>query len=91
MEQIRAWLEHVDGGRLLIVRMEEFFSEPEPGFAEVLRFLGLPAWRPPSFERFNARRYAQLDPVIRQRLVDHFREPNAELERYLGAPLGWSA
>jgi hypothetical protein len=91
MEQIRAWLEHVDGGRLLIVGMEEFFSEPERGFGEVLRFLGLPAWRPASFERYNARRYAQLDPAIRQRLIDHFREPNAELERYLGVPLGWSA
>jgi hypothetical protein len=90
MEQIRTWLEHVDPDRLLTVRMEAFFSHPERGFAEVLRFLGLPEWRPPAFERYNARRYAQLDPAMRRRLVDHFSEPNRELRRYLGVPLEWS-
>jgi hypothetical protein len=90
MEQIQAWLEHVDADRLLIIRMEEFFADPERGYAAVLRFLGLPTWQPSSFERYNARRYTKLDPVVRQRLVDHFREPNRELERYLGVPLGWS-
>jgi len=90
IEQILAWRDLFPADRLLILKMEDFFSAPEDGFARVLGFLGLPRWQPPTFVRYNARRYAQMDERTRRRLVEHFAEPNHELERYLGVTLGWS-
>ncbi len=91
IEQILAWRELFPPEQLLILKMEEFFSQPDAGLARVLAFLGLPSWRPPAFERYNARRYTQMGDEIRRRLVEHFAVPNRELEAYLGAELGWSA
>jgi hypothetical protein len=90
LEQIQVWRALFPADRMLIITMEEFFSNPEPGFERVLRFLDLPAWRPERFERYNARRYSQMDPATRARLVDHFAEPNRELARFLGIDPGWS-
>lgn len=90
LEQILVWHERFPRERLLILLMEEFFSRPAEGFTRVLDFLGLPAWQPATFARYNARRYDQMDPSTRRRLAEHFAEPNRELERYLGIKLPWS-
>lgn len=78
-DQILAWHAVLPPERLLILHMESFFAAPEEGFARVLRFLGLPAWEPPAFERYNARRYSSMAPEVRRRLEETFDEPNRRL------------
>lgn len=91
LEQILTWHALFPPEQLLILKSEEFFAEPEAGFDRVLRFLGLPPWRPRKFERFNARRYAPMDPGTRRELIRHFAEPNRALAEYLGTELGWAS
>jgi hypothetical protein len=87
-EQILAWHEVLPPERLLVLHMESFFAAPEEGFGRVLAFLGLPAWEPPAFDRYNARRYSSMDPSIRARLEASFEEPNRRLEALVGIGFG---
>jgi len=73
-----------------VLSYERFFADPAAGYAEVLRFLGLPdADRPPRFKAYNARPSAGMGEETRARLVAHFAEPNRRLEEYLGMGMGW--
>ncbi len=91
LEQILRYRALFPPDQLLILVMEEFFADPERGYARVLDFLGLPPWRPPRFPRYNARRYDEMDPTIRRWLEERFRQANRDLAAYLGIDLAWSA
>jgi hypothetical protein len=77
--------------RLHIVDSERFFSEPEPVFADVLAFLGLPAAGDIRFERHNARPRAPMPDQLRARLEAHFAPYNAQLVEWLGWQPSWLA
>jgi len=89
LEQLLVWRELFPPEQMMIIQTERFFTDPERGFAEVLAFLGLPPWRPPVFERYNARQYSSMRPDTRAWLQDYFRNLNEELEAYLGTNFGW--
>jgi Sulfotransferase domain len=90
-EQLAAWRARFADEQLLVLSSERFFREPEATFRRVLDFLGLPAFTPDAFERHNAHDYRQMGAEVRERLVEHFREPNRRLYESLGEDLGWSA
>ncbi len=55
VDQLTAWRERFPAERTLVISYERFFADPETGYAEVLRFLGLPdAASPPRFKAYNA-------------------------------------
>jgi len=54
--QLRRLMEVVPAEQIKVVIYEEFFSDPQRGFASVLDFLGLPREGAPPFEPVNARR-----------------------------------
>jgi len=75
--------------RVLVLYAEDFFSEPEPCYDSILEFLGLPAWRPASFERHNARPGSPLPDHLQRRLSDHFAPYDDRLAALLGAEPAW--
>lgn len=89
-EQLRAWLEHYPREQLLVLVAEELFTEPEALWRRTVAFLGLPATHPPAFAVHNPGRGEAMEPDVRARLAEAFREPNADLEGLLGAPLPWA-
>ncbi len=91
LEQILAWQALFPPERMLILRSEDFFSDPESSYAKVLVFLGLPPWRPRAFARYNASRPAALNPQTRERLEGYFEPHNRSLAEHLGIELGWSS
>ena len=91
LEQIRIWQSVFPPERMLIIRSEDFFADPETSYAKALSFLGLPAWRPRSFARYNAAAPARMEPSTRERLERYFADPNRELAEHLGFDLGWSS
>jgi hypothetical protein len=90
-EQLAAWRARFPDEQLLVLSSERFFREPDATFRRVLEFLELPAFTPDAYERHNAHDYRQMGAGVRQRLVEHFREPNRRLYESLGEDLGWSA
>jgi hypothetical protein len=81
-EQLHRVVDVVGRDRLLILSSEDFFADPDTVYAEVLRFLDLPAWRPESFRQHNARPSAPMPADLRARLVEEFRPHDDALARY---------
>lgn len=91
LDQLRRWEEHLPRDRLLVVISEQVFREPAMVLPRVHTFLGLTEADPATFLPANVGRYAnaKMAPVTQAELVAYYREPNAELARYLGIDLGW--
>lgn len=78
--------------RIHVVESERFFAEPATVYAEILDFLDLPAFDPPSFDRHNARpRPAPMDDWTRRDLTAHFTTHDEHLTAWLGGPPAWRA
>jgi hypothetical protein len=75
--------------RVHVAFAEHFFSEPEPCFDAVVDFLGLPRWRPPVFERHNARPGSPLPDALHARLREHFEPHDEKLAALLGEVPPW--
>lgn len=75
--------------RMHVIDSHRFFSEPEPVYADVLDFLGLPALGSPVFERHNARPRSPMAAELRSRLEGHFAPYDTRLAGWLGRPVSW--
>jgi hypothetical protein len=75
--------------RLHVVDSHRFFTEPEPVYDDVLRFLGLPNTGYPVFERHNARPRNPMPVELQARLEEHFAPYDARLAAWLGRPVSW--
>ncbi|MGZ4536475.1 MAG: sulfotransferase domain-containing protein [Nocardioidaceae bacterium] len=89
VEQLERLERLVGRDRIHVVDSQEFFERPAPAFAEVLEFLGLPAFDGAVFEQHNARPRSPMDPDLAARLDEHFRLYDERLEEWLGRPPGW--
>lgn len=88
-EQIGRLFELFGRDRVLVLYAEDFFSEPEPCYDAILDFLGLPRWRPASFERHNARPGSPLPDHLHRRLAEHYAPWDDKLAALLGAEPAW--
>ena len=88
-EQLATWFEHFPREQFLILESEEFFAQPVRTCNEVQDFLGLPHHDLPTYRTLNDGSYAQIDPVVRERLKAYFTPYNARLEELLGRKF-WS-
>jgi hypothetical protein len=91
IEQLERWDRFFPRERILVVRSEDFFTAPADVYASVLAFLGLPVWTPAAFPAHNAGSYDEMRTATRDRLREHFAEPNQRLAARLGRDLGWSS
>jgi hypothetical protein len=89
-EQLERWRARFPDDQLLVLSSERFFREPEGTFRRVLDFLELPPFTPDAYERHNAHDYRRMGAAVRERLVEHYREPNRRLYESLGQDFGWS-
>lgn len=76
--------------RIHVVDSGDFFTDPEPTYDRILRFLGLPWLGDPVFAQHNARpQKAPIDDRVTRRLDDFFRPHDARLSEWLGATPSW--
>lgn len=88
-EQLQRFVDLLGEHRVHVVQSELFFTQPEDEYARLLGFLGLPSVMPASFDRYNPRPSAPLDPSVAARLREHFEPHDAALERFLDAQPSW--
>ena len=87
--QLRRWLELFPREQLLVLRSEDFYSDPQQVFDEIVRFLGLRPYRLASVPRLNYRPARTMDPATRAELQAFYRPHNEELYELLGRDMGW--
>jgi hypothetical protein len=88
---LERWMARYPREQLLVLRSEDLYQDPATVYAEVLRYLGLPRWIPPSFPTLNAGGGELLDPAIRERLTAYFAPHNERLAAFLGVDLCWES
>jgi hypothetical protein len=89
-DQLSLWFDVCPRERFLILSSEQFFTETQSVFEEVLGFLGLLPWRPVEYRRFNAAAYETISAPTRQRLIEHFAPHNERLYQLVGRDFGWA-
>jgi Sulfotransferase domain len=88
-EQLERWLEHFPHEQLLVIPSEDLLQRPRETYAHVLDFLGAPPHELAAYPRIFEREYPPMEPATRDRLREHFAEPNRRLYKLLGRDLGW--
>jgi hypothetical protein len=89
-EQIERWLVQFPRERLLVLKSEDFFADPESTLHRVLDYLRLPRWRPARFKVRHRADYPSLDRRTAERLHEHFAPHNQRLCDLLGRDFGWT-
>lgn len=89
IEQLEELERRVGRGRLHVVDSQDFFTDPRPVFAAVLRFLGLEPAGGIVFEQHNARSRAPMPESVRRRLDEHFRGYDERLATWWGRTPSW--
>lgn len=87
--QLQRFEAYRSAGRLLVLRSEDLFGDPQRGFDETLAFLGLPPWRLTDVRARNTGEYSGPDAAVAARLRAYFEPHNRALYEYLGRDLGW--
>lgn len=91
LEQIRRYLAHFERDRIHIVDYEDFVRAPEETMAGVCRFLGIEPFAFDCSRQHNVGISGKLEPAMKSRLVDYYREPNRALYDFLGHDFGWTS
>jgi hypothetical protein len=88
-DQLARWLELFPRRQLLVIKSEEFRAEPGRVLRQVEEFLGLSAWEPREYRKFNPGRYEGMSPEAREWLREYFAPHNRRLSELLGASFQW--
>jgi hypothetical protein len=88
-QQLLRLRHHLPPGHVHVIESESFFEQPEPTYARVLEFLGLPAVLPDRFDRWNGRPSSPMPPEARARLREHFVDHDEALTSMLGRRPAW--
>lgn len=89
VEQVTALERLLGRERMCVVDSGDFFTDPEPVFDDVRRFLGLPPCDDIAFEQHNARPRSPLPDDLRVKLEQHYEPYDEELERWWGRTPSW--
>lgn len=90
-EQLERWFAVFPRERFLILETRSFFKDPETGFGDVQRFLGIPVQRRGEFAAYNTSSRTSVDDDVIARLREHFVPYNRRLYELLGEDFGWDA
>jgi hypothetical protein len=89
--QLENWVSVFPKEQLLVLRSEDLYADVQGTFDTISTFLGVPPVQLPTTRTFGAGKRDPMPEQARQRLEDHFREPNRRLADYLQRDLGWSS
>lgn len=91
--QLRRYYDWFDREQILVVRSEDFFTDPQTVFDRILCFLRLEPWQIRDKQPRNTGKYsrtiAEAEPTLAADLYDYFRPANDDLSRLLGHDMAW--
>ncbi|QLH04006.1 sulfotransferase [Nitrosopumilus oxyclinae] len=86
---ITKWFELFPKKQILVIKAEDFFSNPEKITNETLEFLGLPSIKLKNYEIMRKGLDDKLTSDIRKKLIDYFKPYNQKLYDFLNVDFGW--
>ena len=91
IDQIQRCYQEFPKEQVLVLKCEDFFSNPAKILKSVSIFLEIsPDFRPQYFEKFNSGNYThQISPAVIDGLRDYFSPHNQKLYQYLNCDFGW--
>lgn len=88
-QHLKHWLEHFKPEQLLVIKSEDFFTDPKTTLKAVYEFLGIAEIYPRNTRPQEVGRYEELAPGTRKSLQEYYAEPNRRLARMLGPQFRW--
>lgn len=89
VDQIKRWRKYYPMEQILILKSEDFFSNPSNTLKKVFKFLNLPNWEIKNFEIFEAGDYQKMDDNTREFLNNFYEPYNQQLYKYLDLNFNW--
>jgi len=91
VDQIKNWMDLFPREQILLIKSEDFFSDPQEAYNEVLRFLCLPHFVLKDVKIHNKADYSGMDSATRKFLAEYYKPHNRSLYEYLGVDYGWES
>lgn len=88
-EQLSRWLEHYDLDELLVLKSEDFFSDPKSTLKLVYNYLNLKEVFPNDLAPVNQRKYDAISEDTAEKLANLFKEDGEMLQSILGEHFSW--
>ncbi|MEB3342411.1 tetratricopeptide repeat protein [Okeania sp.] len=89
VEFLQEWMSWFPREQFLILKSEDFYTNPKTTLQQVLNFLDLPEYELLEYKNYNPGNYSEIEPLMRKELSDYFRVHNQRLEEYLGIKFNW--
>lgn len=97
VDQLERWMSLFPREQILLIRSEDFYTDPGAIYKKVLTFLDVDTIEPKSlrqgYKQYNKSRDSvappKMNPEIRKRLVNYFEPHNDRLYKLLGYDFGW--
>jgi hypothetical protein len=89
-EQLERAFEFFPADQVHIIDSAAYFGQPAAEYRALLAFLGLTAFQPAAFGRYNGRPSQPMKPATRRALGDYYAPHDQRLTKLLGRPLSWA-
>jgi len=89
-DQIKVWLDVFPKEQFLIIKAEEFFSQPSKILPQVFDFLGVKHYEIDVLKKYNIGHYETMNPMTNKFLKNFFKPHNEKLYKLLGRNFNWN-
>ncbi len=86
---IEQWINIFSKEKVLILKSEDFYDNPEAVMKQVFEFLKVSDHQLTNYPQYNSGSYSPISDKVRQKLSDFFHVHNKNLENYLNIELRW--
>ncbi len=89
VEFIKAWMEIFPREQILILKSEDFYTNPAQSLTQIFKFLDLPDYSLSEYKPYNARSYPEIDDELQENLKNYYTPYNQALEDVLEMKFNW--
>ena len=86
---LKRWFDAYGQDRLLVLKAEDLYEEPEDTYGQVLSYLDIGHHEPKEFAAWNKKAKPEFSLEVRAMIADALADDISEVEQLLGREMGW--